>query len=146
MGLLSRLTKSVTPQKKASDDALLVHGMMLMCGADGVFDQEEVDTVQAYFSQLPEFEGKYFGEVYEEALKILRRFPSLQESVKALADLSSPTLKTKCFLLAADIAMSSGDVDEAEDRMLDTMQRILEVPDATATKILEVLTIKYARA
>ena len=53
MGLLSRLTGKIVPQKKAADDALLVHGMMLMCGADGSFDQEEVDTVNAYFSQLP---------------------------------------------------------------------------------------------
>lgn len=146
MGLLSRFTKNIVPEKKASDDALLVHGMMLMCGADGGFDQEEVDTVNAYFSQLPEFEGKDFNTVYNEALKILRRFNNLNESVRALGDLSTRNLKNKCFLLAADIAMASGDIDEAEDKMLDAMQRVLEVPDDMAGKILEVLSIKYATA
>lgn len=146
MGLLSRFTKNVVPAKKATDDALLVHGMMLMCGADGSFDRQEVDTVNAYFSQLPEFEGKDFNVVYQEALKVLRRFSNMHESVKALGDLSSQSLKQKCFLLAADIAMSSGDVDEAEDKMLDAMQRVLEVPDDLAQKVLEVLAIKYVRA
>ncbi len=145
MGLLSRFTKNVTPPKKATDDSLLVHGMMLMCGADGSFDQEEVDTVQAYFSQLPEFEGKHFGQVYEDAVKIVRRYPSLADSVKALGELSSRNLKNKCYLLAADIAMSSGDVDENEDKMLEAMQRVLEVSDDLAEKILEILSIKYTK-
>jgi uncharacterized tellurite resistance protein B-like protein len=145
MGLLSRLTGKIVPQKKAADDALLVHGMMLMCGADGSFDQEEVDTVNAYFSQLPEFEGKDFSEVYNEAVKVLRKFPNLKDSVKALTDLSTQTLKNKCYLLAADIAMSSGDVDEAEDQMLEAMQRVLGVDDNLAQKILEVLSLKYSK-
>ena len=42
--------------------------------------------------------------------------------------------------------MSSGDVDEAEDAMLEAVQRVCEVQDSLATKILEVLTLKYARA
>ena len=95
---------------------------------------------------IPEFEGKDFGTVYTEAAKILKRFPSLKDSVKALGELSSQTVKNKCYLLAADIAMASGDVDEAEDAMLEAMQRVLQVEDSLATKILEVLTLKYARA
>ena len=81
-----------------------------------------------------------------EAAKVLKRYSSLKDSVKALSELSNQTVKNKCYLLAADIAMSSGDVDEAEDAMLDAMQRVLQVEDALATKILEVLTLKYARS
>ena len=145
MGLLSRFTNKVMPPKAPEDDALLVHGMMLMCGADGSFDHEEIETVEAYFAQVPEFHGKNFQEVYQAAIKILRRYPNLQESVKALADLSTRNLKNKCYLLAADIAMSSGDVDEAEDRMLDAMQRVMEVSDDFAQKVIEVLSIKYTK-
>lgn len=146
MGLLSKLTGKVTPQKKPTDDALLLHAMLLMCGADGNFDDQEIPTVEAYFNALPEFEGKEFSAVYQEAAKILKRYPNLKDSVKALAELSTQTVKNKCYLLAADIAMASGDVDEAEDAMLEAMQRTLHVEDALATKILEVLTLKYARS
>ena len=75
MGLLSKLTGSVTPQKKAADDALLLHGMMLMAGADGSIGQEEMAQVEGYFMALPEFEGKNFQDVYNEAVKVLRKFP-----------------------------------------------------------------------
>jgi uncharacterized tellurite resistance protein B-like protein len=146
MGLLSKLTGKVTPQKKPADDALLLHAMLLMCGADGNFDEQELPQVEGYFNALPEFEGKEFSNVYGEAAKVLKRFSSLKDSVKALSELSNQTVKNKCYLLAADIAMSSGDVDEAEDAMLDAMQRVLQVEDALATKILEVLTLKYARS
>jgi uncharacterized tellurite resistance protein B-like protein len=146
MGLLSKLTGKVTPQKKPADDALLLHAMLLMCGADGNFDEQELPQVEGYFNALPEFEGKEFSNVYGEAAKVLKRYSSLKDSVKALSELSNQTVKNKCYLLAADIAMSSGDVDEAEDAMLDAMQRVLQVEDALATKILEVLTLKYARS
>ena len=146
MGLLSKLTGKVTPQKKPADDALLLHAMLLMCGADGSFDEQELPQVEGYFNALPEFEGKEFSNVYGEAAKVLKRFSSLKDSVKALSELSNQTVKNKCYLLAADIAMASGDVDEAEDAMLEAMQRTLHVEDALATKILEVLTLKYARS
>lgn len=146
MGLLSKLTGKVTPQKKPQDDALLLHAMLMMCGADGNFDDQEIPTVEAYFNSIPEFEGKDFGTVYTEAAKVLKRYPSLKDSVKALADLSTQTVKNKCYLLAADIAMASGDVDENEDAMLEAMQRVLHVEDSLATKILEVLSLKYARS
>lgn len=145
MGLLSRLTGKITPQKKPTDDALLLHAMLLMCGADGSFDEHELPTVEGYFGQLPEFEGKEFAAVYSEATKILQRYPSLKDSVAALSELSSQAVKNKCYLMAADVAMSSGDVDEAEDAMLEAMQRVLNVDDSLATKILEVLALKYQR-
>ncbi len=146
MGLLSRLTGKVTPQKAPEDDALLVHAMMLMCGADGMFDDAETETVEAYFAQVPEFHGKNFGDVYQAAVKILRRYPNLIDSVKSLSGLSTQGLKNKAYILAADIAMSSGDVDEAEDRMLEAMQRVMEVPDSFCEKVIEVLSVKYAKS
>ncbi len=145
MGLLSKATTAVTPQKKATDDALLLHGMMLMASSDGSIGNDEMAQVEGYFMSLPEFKGKNWNAVYEDAVKVVRKYPNLQESVKALGELSSRTLKDKVYLLAADIAMSSGDVDEAEDQMLEAIQRVCEVQDGTATKILDVLTMKYAR-
>jgi uncharacterized tellurite resistance protein B-like protein len=145
MGLLSRLTGAVTPTKKASDDVLLLHGMLLMAGADGTIEQGEIETVEAYFATLPEFQGKDFGDLYNEAVKVLRKFPSVKDSVKALGEITSPVIRKKLYVLAADIAMSSGDVDEQEDELLETMQRLLDVDDALATKVLEVLAVKYAK-
>lgn len=145
MGLLSRLAGSVAPQKKAGDDVLLFHGMMLMAGADGVIDANEQDTLRAFFYTLPEFQGKNFQDMLTEGQKVINKYGNLKDSIKALGDIESEAVRKKLFVLAVDLALSSGDIDDAEDVMLETMQRLLNIDDGTATKILEVLTLKYAQ-
>lgn len=144
MGLLSKLTGFSTP-KKATDDTLLCAAMLLMAGADGSIDQGEMASVGAFASTLPEFKERDFRKTADDALKTIKRYKTLQEAVSALGELSSPALKKKCYILAADIALASGDVDEAEDRMLEAMQKVLGLDDQLAAKIVEVLSLKYAR-
>ena len=144
MGLLSMFGNKA-PQKKPTDDMLLLHTMLLMAGADGNIDDPEIETVEAFFSQLPEFEDKDFSEVLGECKKMVSKYPNLKDSGKALSGFSNDNVKKKAFILAADIALASGDVDEAEDEMLAAMQRILGVDDALAQKVLEVLTLKYVK-
>ena len=144
MGLLSRLTSGVMPQKKPDDEVLLFHGMLLMAAADGSLEDEEKATVSAMFDTLPEFKGKDFGSMLAQANKVVGRYGNLKESVKALAEIKNPAIQRKCFVLAADIAMSSGDVDESEDKLLETMQRMFNISDADAAKCLEVLGWKYS--
>jgi uncharacterized tellurite resistance protein B-like protein len=144
MGLLSRLVGSVTPAKKATDDVLLLHGMLLMAGADGNIEHKEIQSVQAFFFTLPEFAGKDFGTLYNESVKLIKKHGGVKESVNAIKDLSTAVLKRKLFVVAADIAMSSGDVDEAEDAMLETYQRLLDIDDGFASRTIEILGAKYA--
>jgi len=145
MGFLSRFTGGVAPQKQATDDVLLLHAMLLMAGAEGFISEPEIETVEAFFATLPEFQGKQFREVYEQAAKLVARYGNLKDSVKALGEIKSPAVKRKCYVLAADIALASGDVDEAEDQLLDTMMRVLDIDEAFASKVLEVLAVKYAK-
>ena len=39
--------------------------------------------------------------------------------------------------------MASGDIDEAEDTLLETMQLLLGIDDAFASRVIEVLQTKY---
>ena len=144
MGLLAKVTSGSQPVKKASDDVLLLHGLLLMCSADGVMEGTEMATLEAFYNTLPEFDGKDFDELLAQANKVVARHGNLKESVKAVAEIQSEAVRKKLFVLAADIAMSSGDVDESEDRMLEAFQRLLNIDDATATRVLEVLSMKYA--
>ncbi|MFO0632896.1 MAG: tellurite resistance TerB family protein [Nannocystaceae bacterium] len=144
MGLLSRLT-GMASTKKATDDVLLAHAMLLMAGADGHIDDSEIAVVRGFAMTLPEFKGKDFGEVVANAQKMVRKYNNLKESVNALTELSTPGLKAKAYVLAADIALASGDVDEAEDELLTTMQRLLGIDDQTAQTIIWVLQRKYEK-
>ena len=142
MGLLSRLT-GAKPTKAPTDDVLLIHGMLLMAGADGAIEQGEMSTVQAFIDVLPEFRGKDIDVLISEARKVIGRAGGIKESVRALGDLSTPVLKRKLYILAVDLAMSSGDIDEKEDQLLETYQRLLGIDDAFAEKCIDVMAIKY---
>ena len=104
-----------------------------------------IAVVRGFATTLPEFKERDFGQVVAEAQKMVRRYPNLKESVNALTELSTPALKAKAYVLAADIALASGDVDEAEDELLTTMQRLLGIDDQTAQTIIWVLQRKYEK-
>lgn len=145
MGLLGRLM-GAAPTKKPTDDLLLLHSMMLMAGVDGVIEGSEGATLTAFVNTLPEFrklDGNGFDRLMGDAQKLRAKFTSAKEAVGALREISSEAVRKKAFVLAADIAMSSGDIDEAEEELLEAMQRILGIDDALAQKSLEVLAIKY---
>ena len=144
MGLLGKMFGG-QPAKKASDDVLLLHAMMLMSSVDGIMEGSEIATLEGFINTLPEFRDADFDKQMAEARKLRAKFSSAQEAVKALGDISSPAVKKKAFILAADIAMSSGDVDEAEEELLEAMQRILGIDDDLAQKSIEVLALKYAK-
>lgn len=145
MGLLSRLTGQSTAPRKPTDDVLLMHAMMLMASADGALDGVEAEFLETFFDVLPEFQGKDFDDVLTQARKIVARYPNTKASVEALRELSSPTEKQKAYVLAVDIALASGDVDEKEDALLDAMQGVLDIDPRFAQQVIDVLAIKYAR-
>jgi tellurite resistance protein len=144
MGLFSRLTLR-PPEKATGDDDLLFHCMVCMAAADGILDDSEVATIEAFFLSLPEFRNKDFGIMLEASNKLIAEHGGVTESIRVIAGIQSEAVRKKAFVLAVDIALSSGDVDHTEDAMLDEMQVILGIDDALATQIAEVLALKYAR-
>jgi len=133
------------PAKKASDDILLLHAMMLMASIDGVMEPSEIETLEGFINTLPEFKDADFDVQMAAARKLRAKFNSGQEAVKALGEISSEAVRKKAFILAADIAMSSGDVDDAEEELLEAMQRVLGIDDSLAQKAIEILALKYAK-
>lgn len=110
MDLFPRLMGGVLA-KKAADDVLLLHGMLLMAGADASIDQGELSSVQGFYGTLPEFQDKKFDELLSQANRFVAKHGALKDSSEALRDIQSPAVKKKCFVIAADIPMASGDID-----------------------------------
>jgi tellurite resistance protein len=144
MGLLGKFLGG-SPAKKPTDDILLLHAMMLMSSVDGYLEGSEIATLEAFINTLPEFKDADFDAQMAAAKKLRAKFQTAQDAVKALAEISSDAVKKKTFVLCADIAMSSGDVDEAEEELLEAMQRVLGVDDNLANQIVQVLALKYAK-
>jgi tellurite resistance protein len=148
MGLLADTAKKtgLDTEKQAADDTLLALAMGCMAFADGAMDQGEVASIEAFASTLPEFANGCFAEPWNASGKIFNKYEGdVKKCVEELKGLSSPVLKQKAFILAVDIALASGDVDSAEDELLDLMKTTLEIDDTFAQHVTSVLASKYAQ-
>jgi len=99
--------------------------------------------VRAFANTLPELKNADAYEVYEKAEKAVKLHGALNR-VKELANLSSEPLKQKAFLLAMDIALSSGEIDDGEEAVLAAMAETMRIPPDLADRIAGVLMIKYS--
>lgn len=148
MGLLKEQAKEsgLETEKQASDDTLLALAMGCMAFADGAMDQGELASIEAFASTLPEFANGCFAEPWNNSGKIFNKYEGdVTKACEELKNLSSPVLKKKAYVLAVDIALASGDVDEAEDKLIEQMQTILGVDDLFAQTTVKVLAAKYAQ-
>jgi tellurite resistance protein len=148
MGLLGKFLGNA-PAKKPTDDVLLLHSIMCMAAADGIIEDAEDEMIRNYANTLPEFrdmDGSEFGKCFEMSAKIAHKYNrDMKSSLQALNEIQSDAVRKKAFVLAVDIAMSSGDVDENEEEMLEAMQRILHIDDALAQKAVEIIGLKYQK-
>ena len=148
MGLLKEQAKEsgLETEKQASDDTLLALAMGCMAFADGAMDQGELASIEAFANTLPEFTDGCFAEPWNNSGKIFNKYDGdVTKACEELKNLSSPVLKKKAYVLAVDIALASGDVDEAEDKLIERMQTILGVDDLFAQTTVKVLAAKYAQ-
>jgi tellurite resistance protein len=148
MGLLGKFLGGA-PAKKPTDDVLLLHAIMCMAAADGTIEDAEDEMIRNYANTLPEFrdmDGQEFGKCFEASAKIAHKFNrDMKSSLQVLNEIQSDAVRKKAFVLAVDIAMSSGDVDESEEEMLEAMQRILRIDDDLARRVIEVVALKYVK-
>ena len=148
MGLLSKFMGQA-PAKKPTDDVLLLHSIFCIAAADGHIDDGEDDVIRAYANTLPEFrdmDGTEFQKAIDASIKIAHKYNrDMKSSLVVLNEIESDAVRKKAYVLAVDIALSSGDIDEGEEEMLEAMQRILRIDDALASKIIEVIALKYVK-
>ena len=126
------------------DGLLLVLAMILMAGADGRFDACELSSIAGLLDLLPEFKDRDTDALLDAGINLATEFEDAQVAVRLLSRIQNEATRIKCYLVAADIAMSTGRVHVNEDVLLNAMQKILGIDDALAFNIMEVLSLKYA--
>ena len=91
-------------------------------------------------------DGTEFQKAIDASIKIAHKYNrDMKSSLVVLNEIESDAVRKKAYVLAVDIALSSGDIDEGEEEMLEAMQRILRIDDALASKIIEVIALKYVK-
>jgi tellurite resistance protein len=134
MGLLSML---ITPQPnvRGDDHQSLGNTITAMAAIDGNIDPAEVTLLKALAETIPQLKGKPLPA------KVGRK-----ELLEQLAALPSRALRRQCFVLAVEVALASGHVNESEDQFIDRLQKALDIDLAFAREAIEVIACKYARA
>jgi uncharacterized tellurite resistance protein B-like protein len=140
MGFFDSLKKKPL---KVDDQQLLLEAMLCVAFADGDDQLEEIELVRAFAGTLPELKNADAYEIYEKAEKAVKLHGAMTR-VKELAKLSSDALKQKAFLLAMDIALASGEIDDDEETVLGAMAETMKIPGDVADRIASVLLIKYS--
>ncbi len=137
-------TDNSTDDGAPPDEELMVLAMILIAGADGRFEKNELSSIAGIIDLVPDFEGKDPDELIERGIRLANQYESPMDAVEALAGLRSEAARKKCYLLAADVALSTRHVHELESTLLDAMQQVLGIDEGLAVRIMEVLAIKYA--
>ncbi len=127
-----------------SDEQLMVLAMILIAGADGRFEKNELSSIAGMIDLLPDFKGKDADALIARGIELANRYESAIDAVEALAGIRSEAARKKCYLVAADVALSTRHVHEQENVLLDAMQQVLGIDEGLAYRIMEVLAIKYA--
>jgi hypothetical protein len=112
--------------------------------ADGRFGVEEADRLNHVLSTSPLFRGAVQAgdvTVVERALNLLTErgvVPVLDACGSVIPLQVRPTV----FAVAADLVLADARIDGREKVFVDQLQVALDIDDATALKIVEVLLIK----
>jgi tellurite resistance protein len=117
---------------------------LAISAADGHISQSEVEGIVAYLRRMRMFEstnGNQMVSMFDKLVGIIRR--QGVESLVQLAREGLPTeLRETAFACAVDIAFADGVVDDSEKKLIDELQKILEVPENIALTIVQVMMIK----
>ncbi|HEY7386775.1 MAG TPA: hypothetical protein VH743_24195, partial [Beijerinckiaceae bacterium] len=74
--------------------------------------------------------------------KYQKRHKSQQAILTGCAKAIPSDLRTTTFALATDLALAAGRIGDKEKAFIDELQTVLQIDEATAVKIVEVLLIK----
>jgi uncharacterized membrane protein YebE (DUF533 family) len=136
MGLLTRYT-AFEIASEPSDAAPLRDVLSAVGSIDGSVDDTERLVIEAMFRTVPQLRD-HGDDVPPRA--------SRQHILAELAKLSDERLRRQCFILAAELAIASDGVNQAEDEYLEAVKAALRIDDAFAEMVVQVLAYKYARS
>jgi len=142
MGLFDKVLGSSTDKLNEAEGFAGI--ALAAIAADGVITEEEAAGLATTLGRMKLYQGmsnRDINKVFEKLIKIARA-----DGLGKIMELSSaavtPTLKPTAFAMAADLIMADGEVAAQEKTFLERIQKSLNVDDALALKIVEVIAIK----
>ncbi len=143
MGLFDKVLGGGQPAKFNAQEAFI--GVTLTAvAADGVINQDEMQALFTALLRMKLFKGaneRQMKSMFDHVANLLKSQGAgavMAASKEALA----PEQKQTAFAIAADLILADGVVADSEKKYLDELQKVLEVPDDLALKLVEAMVIK----
>ena len=144
MGLLSNILGTETSPAKLNQQESFLGILLSAVAADGhISDEETADfiSIANKAKVVQDMSGQQFNSTIDKLFKILRR-----DGVDQLVELSvkglPPDLRLGTFTIACDLLFSDGSVEKEEEQVLEKLIAKLEINEANAMKVVEVISIK----
>lgn len=117
---------------------------LIAIASDGHFSDEEVELINTSLRRMQLFKsypGDVLRRMYDKLFGILRR-----DGVAVLLNAAKSSLpfelRDSAFAIATDLVLADGTVTSEEEAFLSDLCRVLEINQAMALKIIEVMIIK----
>jgi len=110
----------------------LLQTLFVLSAVDGKVDEREQAMLDALRATVPQLKGAPAPE------RISR-----QDLLEKLGGLDELAARRQCYVLALEMALASGSVNDSEQKYLAHLQRALRLDDDFALRAREVLGVKY---
>jgi hypothetical protein len=110
--------------------------------ADGVVEPEEMNALMVTLVNRQIFRGMDLKGTFNRIGKIHKESGSVLGIIEAAAPKVSEGMKATVFATATDFLLSDGHVAASEEKMLYDLKAALNIPDAEAKNIVDVIVIK----
>ena len=145
MGLFDQLTGMRQSTSTCFNPAEAFAAIALIAiASDGHFSEEEIDLINTSLRRMQLFKsypGDVLKRMYDKLFGILRR-----DGATVLLNLAKSSLPTElrepAFAIATDLILVDGTVTPEEEAFLNDLCNALEISQAIALKIIEVMLIK----
>ena len=117
---------------------------LVAIAADGYLSDQEGEDMAMLLSRMElfsELSGDGLHRLLDQLLDQLKRHGPGELVAQAKVDLPA-NLRETAFAIATDLVLSDRTVTPQEQAFLDDLYRILDIPEAMARQIVQVLTIK----
>lgn len=110
--------------------------------ADGVVEPEEMNALVVTLANRKVFRGIDLNDTFKRINKIHKESGSVLGIIEAAAPKVTDGYKETVFATAVDFLLSDGNVAGTEEKMLYDLKAALNISDAAAKNIVDVIVIK----
>lgn len=129
-----------------SHHAALIYVMVLVSASDGSMSESELHTIGDLTKHLPVFRGfdeRRLVQVSQECAAILAEQDGLNAALGLIRESLPPRLRETAYWLALEVALSDFRVTAEEARVLELLQRKLELDDLVAEALMRGARAKH---